>query len=423
MQGVKEIKLDLRYVLKETIVGMVQPLLGDAEQQAWNHVLQWLTRLRLLEGVPFSYIVPSNEMLPNESIRFFHVDRNWLDALVDGALSTGVLDSRGALADSKPSIRNEKYAELINELNGREVVQNPLRASLSTFEKLEKADQGLLHSIRTNSTEFAKTEVSKKFSKIDVSKDSSKTELDFAQEHAKSHLSQVMSGVEFTKGGLLTGFLIRSSVVRDYPGLQIGAYYSPQSIGTNREMAYQESNRVETLRQVRLSESILLCIFNGSPTHLRIKEPGEGIRLGVEVSDGVDPNSAWFYETTFKTEDGELSIESQSATGTVYDKLKIHARKGTGDVSVLNIREVLGTITGKEWSIDQNQTLSKGGYVATQLMQFPYQQDFQYDSIHQDPLNNQKHSMVHTESILDDSDAINSLENQVTYTRNPGGDE
>lgn len=63
-------------MLKETIVGMVQPLLGDAEQQAWNHVLQWLTRLRLLEGVPFSYIVPSNEMLPNESIRFFHVDRS-----------------------------------------------------------------------------------------------------------------------------------------------------------------------------------------------------------------------------------------------------------------------------------------------------------------------------------------------------------
>ena len=46
-------------------------------------------------GVPFSYIVSSEEMLPNESIRFFHMDRNWLDALVDGALSTGILDTRG----------------------------------------------------------------------------------------------------------------------------------------------------------------------------------------------------------------------------------------------------------------------------------------------------------------------------------------
>ena len=72
---------------------------SDAEKEAWNYIIKWLTRLRLLDGVPFPYIVPSDGMLPNESIRFFHLDRNWLDALVDGALSTGVLDSRGSLAD------------------------------------------------------------------------------------------------------------------------------------------------------------------------------------------------------------------------------------------------------------------------------------------------------------------------------------
>jgi len=232
-----------------------------------------------------------------------------------------------------------------------------------------------------------------------------------------------MSGVEFTEGGSLTGFLIRSSVVRDYPGLQIGAYDSPQSTGIDREQAYQESNRVKTLRQVRLSESILLCIFNGSPTHLRIKEPGEGIRLGVEITDGATPNSAWHYETVFKTEDGELSIESESATGTSYDTLKIKARRGTGDVSVLDVRDALGTIEGKEWGNDTDQTLSKGGYVATQLMQFPYQQDFQYDSAQQTPLGDSRRAMVHTESILDDDDYINSLENQVEHPRNSGGGE
>ena len=406
--------LDLRYVFSEALFQIFQPVLGDAEEQAWSHVLQWLTRLRLMEGVPFSYIVPSSEMLPNESIRFFHVDRNWLDALVDGALSTGVMDSRGPLADTEPSIRNEKYAELINELNGREVVRNPLRTSLTTFEKFEESDGGLLQSIRKSSTEFARAEFSKQ---------STKTELDYAQEHAKNHLTQMMSGVEFTEGGSLTGFLIRSSVVRDYPGLQIGAYDSPQSTGIDREQAYQESNRVKTLRQVRLSESILLCIFNGSPTHLRIKEPGEGIRLGVEITDGATPNSAWHYETVFKTEDGELSIESESATGTSYDTLKIKARRGTGDVSVLDVRDALGTIEGKEWGNDTDQTLSKGGYVATQLMQFPYQQDFQYDSAQQTPLGDSRRAMVHTESILDDDDYINSLENQVEHSRNSGGGE
>ena len=413
MQTVENNTLDLRYVLKETFVGMVQPLLGDAEEQAWSHMLQWLTRLRLMEGVPFNYIVPSEEMLPNESIRFFHVDRNWLDALVDGALSTGVMDSRGPLADNKPSIRNEKYAELIRELNGREVIQNSLRTSLATFEKLEKSELGLLQSIRKSSTEFALAEVSKQ---------SNRTELDYAQEHAKSHLTQMMPGIEFTKGGSLTGFLIRSSVVRDYPGLEIGAYDSPESIGENREEGYHESNRIDTLRQVRLSESILLCLFNGSPTHLRIKEPGEGIRLGVELPDGTPPTSAWRYETVFKSEDGEQSIESSTATGTIYDSLNIHARRGTGDVSVLNIRDALGAISGKEWGQDPTHTLSKGGYVATQLMQFPYQQDFQYDSIQQAPIDDNKKSMVHTDSILDDDSAIDSLEDQVVHSQGTGGD-
>lgn len=54
---------------------------------------QWLARLRLLEGVPFAYLVADSELLPPESIRFFYLDRNWTDALVQGALSVGTLNS------------------------------------------------------------------------------------------------------------------------------------------------------------------------------------------------------------------------------------------------------------------------------------------------------------------------------------------
>ncbi len=50
---------------------------------------QWLSRLRLLYGVPFNYLVPDEGMLPPESIRFFYVDMNWVDALIDGAFSIG----------------------------------------------------------------------------------------------------------------------------------------------------------------------------------------------------------------------------------------------------------------------------------------------------------------------------------------------
>jgi hypothetical protein len=39
--------------------------------------------------MPFHYLVPDAGMLPAESIRFFQVDPNWVDALLDGAFSVG----------------------------------------------------------------------------------------------------------------------------------------------------------------------------------------------------------------------------------------------------------------------------------------------------------------------------------------------
>lgn len=49
----------------------------------------WLERLKRLYGVPFNYLVPNERMLPNESIRFFQVDFNWIYALIEGACSIG----------------------------------------------------------------------------------------------------------------------------------------------------------------------------------------------------------------------------------------------------------------------------------------------------------------------------------------------
>jgi hypothetical protein len=65
---------------------------GAPEPQ--EELLAWLTRLRLLNGVPFAYLIPHERFLPIESIRFFYVDRNWTDAAVDGALSVGTITSK-----------------------------------------------------------------------------------------------------------------------------------------------------------------------------------------------------------------------------------------------------------------------------------------------------------------------------------------
>lgn len=56
----------------------------------FEKLLLWLVRLKKLEGVPFYYLVPDEQLLPLEAIRFFYVDPNWLNCLIDGALSIGV---------------------------------------------------------------------------------------------------------------------------------------------------------------------------------------------------------------------------------------------------------------------------------------------------------------------------------------------
>jgi hypothetical protein len=56
-------------------------------------IVDWLTQLTLLYGVPFPYLVADPRLLPVESIRFFYLDPNWLNRCVDGALSVGVLST------------------------------------------------------------------------------------------------------------------------------------------------------------------------------------------------------------------------------------------------------------------------------------------------------------------------------------------
>jgi len=70
---------------------------------------RFMARLRLLHGVPFTYLIPDAKLLPLESIRFFYLDRAWTDALVQGALSVGTITSvdRTQLEAVYPNICSE----------------------------------------------------------------------------------------------------------------------------------------------------------------------------------------------------------------------------------------------------------------------------------------------------------------------------
>jgi hypothetical protein len=104
----------LTYEATEIAVSQVLDAIVEHDPDDGDHVVpgelrRFLARLRLLHGVPFSYLVPDAELLPPESIRFFYIDRGWTDALVQGALSVGTITTadRAQLESVYPHIRDD----------------------------------------------------------------------------------------------------------------------------------------------------------------------------------------------------------------------------------------------------------------------------------------------------------------------------
>lgn len=105
-----EVMLDAAVAAAKNYAGLVadhDP--GDGDHVVPGELRRFLARLRLLHGVPFSYLVPDADLLPIESIRFFYLDRGWTDALVQGALSVGTISTvdRVQLEAVYPHIRDE----------------------------------------------------------------------------------------------------------------------------------------------------------------------------------------------------------------------------------------------------------------------------------------------------------------------------
>lgn len=53
----------------------------------WMQVLRWILDKLFLSSIPSHYLIADASHVPLESLRFFKIDPNWTDALLDGALS------------------------------------------------------------------------------------------------------------------------------------------------------------------------------------------------------------------------------------------------------------------------------------------------------------------------------------------------
>jgi hypothetical protein len=54
-----------------------------------QHVVDKFYSWMNLENIPYRYLIPADELLPDESIRFFQLDKNWINSFICGAFSIG----------------------------------------------------------------------------------------------------------------------------------------------------------------------------------------------------------------------------------------------------------------------------------------------------------------------------------------------
>ncbi len=206
----------------------------------------WLTRLTLLAGVPINYIVPDEGMLPPESIRFFYLDPNWINVLIDGAFSIGrnLTPDKSSLSERMDSVLLPKSRPQV-QLNAR-----ALRAKAFGL-KAEQAD-----------------------------------------------------------GRVISGFLLRSSVVTGYKGIGVNAYPQGQT-PSDPTITILPILRFE---QLGPGADTILCLLDGDAYQVDIHEPPEGLHYGVDSYsyDGTKVTAIKMIHTF--TRDGSNVTMSPDAT-------------------------------------------------------------------------------------------------------------
>jgi hypothetical protein len=207
------------------------------------YVANYLVQLRLGIGVPFSYLVPDEALLPNESIRFFTVDEGWFDAATQGVLAVGTASTRDT----------EHVQAVIAH------VQAAVRDAVPLVARVRRRTATRAH----------------------------------IAAHVSAHLSAQTSAASDPETAsdpttAVTGFLLRSALVSGWPGTSVRAFTTANIPDGTDPSTVPAEECVPILRLELVSPSILLVLFGGTPALVWLEEPHHGIQLGVDNTGGVN---------------------------------------------------------------------------------------------------------------------------------------
>ncbi|MEL6970389.1 MAG: hypothetical protein AAFZ63_10100 [Bacteroidota bacterium] len=268
---------------------VVIDLMHDIEGREYQNIVEWLARTALLYDVPFDHLVPNPKLLPIESIRFFYLDRSWINSMIDGAMSVGVRSSRDS--------------------NYYKATKNLIRDAVYK----------LILEFRENLLGLPKS-------------DNDPTD------------------------GVVSGFLLRSAVLTQYPGIEIKAY---KKVSQNDEGTPEGAERMKTLRMDRLSANVMLCLFPDTPAWIEFDEPKEGLEFGVEPKAN-------------KLEIAIRNISDGETIANTFYTLDAGDFRGEESMRVLDVNHLNLGLAGK-----LNKTALNSAEFALQMVKVPEQMVFQ----------------------------------------------
>ena len=212
--------------LRERIVAKEQIDASVPESSMPAYMEMFLAHLRLLIGVPFDYLVPDARLLPDESIRFFYLDRSWTDRLVEGAIAVGKTGTR------EQAHHQAHSADIHSQLDLTERVVRVLQ-------------RGLPKGVVLNDS------------------------------------AGIVTGF-LLRSAAVSGW--PSMDVRAFS--QVVKPYDPATGDYATWLKNAEALQLRTLRLELLSPSLLLALFDGVPQLVWCEEPHHGVQFGFTPQNG-----------------------------------------------------------------------------------------------------------------------------------------
>lgn len=241
----------------------------------------WVYQTGLLSGVPFHYLVPEPAMLPKESIRFFDLDRAWIECMLDGAFSIGRLNSNDMQAEGGHETPLQLARHAITGLTlPRGAVSGALVRSqvIAGWPKLQADAVAILRDGAPLALKHIEAALG---------------------DEARPLVADVVDSLNTLGLGLDPDEPV-TSIIRERDG-ETGVPTAWSLRGGDGDLLFHVNKFADDdvphhlefllpcLRYVHLSRSVMLCLFHGRADAIDIHQKPEAIHCGLGLPDPVHP--------------------------------------------------------------------------------------------------------------------------------------